>query len=229
MVTYQIEGHFVLFFQLEYVEDDDVWEYKLIKYDMLTDQEEESTPNRFTCKEEPDEFDLDEDEKYEVLSVMIADRFGSNKRDSKLVSDLSMKDHLEDLQFIILEGVVSPEPNLSIDVLKHATFHFRRWQDAEDVDDLLEIEMEDQEPYMDMGLSESHINIQQPLKFFYMNEPEQIDDIRLQAGIIRKGQKEDEFDDDQAIPPIYKEGEAKLFFICGFNDGRKSPLDFSDD
>lgn len=90
------------------------------------------------------------------------------------------------LQVIILQGVVAPEPSLSIDVLKYAAFHFRTMDNPDE--DLLKIDMDDLHPYMEPDNNESLINIQQPLKVFYMDNDKQITDIKQQAGIIKKGQ-----------------------------------------
>lgn len=74
-------GHFVYFFQLVVV-DDSTWEFELIKYDILNDADEAVSKHSFACQEEPEDFDLDEGEKYELLAVMIADEFAGNKIDT---------------------------------------------------------------------------------------------------------------------------------------------------
>ena len=79
LVTYQIVGQCALFFKLTFDEDKNIWEYELIKYDMLDDNEESHSKHEFTCQEKPEEWSLNGDEKYEVLAVLIADEFASNK------------------------------------------------------------------------------------------------------------------------------------------------------
>jgi hypothetical protein len=119
---------------------------------------------------------------------------------------------------VILEAIVSPAPQYSVDVLRHACFHFRTMEDADKT--LLEIEMntnQNRDIYMDSTLHESCFDISRPIKIFYMKD-EQIDDFREKAGISYY-----EDDEDNLIP-----GDVgKLFFICSFNDGCKSPSEIS--
>jgi hypothetical protein len=58
-----------------------------------------------------------------------------------------------------------------------------------------------------------------------MSEAEQIDDIKQRAGINYADEEE-----EQVIPPdVSDRDDGKLFFLCTFNDGTKSPLGFSGD
>lgn len=100
LVTYQIVGQCALFFRLNFDEDENVWQYELMKYDMLKDKEESHSKHEFNCLEEPEDYELEEGEKYEVLAVMIADEFAGNKRAPINKDDL--EEVVEQVQFIIL-------------------------------------------------------------------------------------------------------------------------------
>ena len=68
-----------------------------------------------------------------------------------------------DFQYAILQGIVKPRVDWSIDILKEAQFHIRKISNPDE--DLISFDMSDCEPEKEWH---SHIDVTLPPKIFYM-------------------------------------------------------------